>query len=186
MSTILIRNQTHYYSKDIQKLFEACLREYRRLHFDFKFTSVNVRCIYRRTKDGFCGGYAWYNNNHVVMKLPKIKGSYGADTFEQRIARTFLHELDHCRGKSHGQMMSDKYRNVSFVVGFDIREKKEPVKKKQDVSTKQGKLMEQKKRWESKMKRFKTAIIKINRRVKYYEKRMAADCPIPSWAILNQ
>jgi len=172
MKTIKLDNRTHYFSKDLNKLFALVLKEYKRLNFDFKFKTVNVKCIYRKTKDGFCGGYAYYNNNFVCMKLSKERRGYGTDSFAQAIARTFHHELDHCKGLSHGNMKAEHHRDISYVApDFLIREKKPAVKLKKTPDHKVTVLLERKKKWESKLKRCKNAITKIERQVKYYEKK---------------
>ncbi len=174
--TVKLDNSTHYRSRDLAKLFMVVFQNYKRERPDFTRTSMFVGCIYRRTKDGFCGGYAYYNSGHVVMKLPKVKTERGYssnDTFAQGIARTFHHELDHCYGLKHGNMVSEHIRNVKYI-DFDIAEKSKPQKKEKTDDIKIISLQERRKKWESKIKRAKTAIVKINRTLKYYDRKMAA------------
>ena len=172
MKTIIINNKTHYFTKDLEKIFKEVLVKYKRVTFDFKFKTVRVTCIYRKTKDGFCGGYAWYNDNEVVMKLPKIKMGYGSDTFEQRLARTFHHELDHCRGKRHGDMVADKHRDVSYINDeFLVRVKKPIEKRKKTNEDKIKSIWKRIESWSSKKKRAENAIKKLTKQVKYYQKK---------------
>jgi hypothetical protein len=172
MKTIQLTNQTHYNSRDLTKLFTIALAFYKRTAFDFKFTTVKVKCIYRRKHDGFCGGYAYYNNNFICMKLPKIKKGYDGETFEQTIMRTFLHELDHCRGRKHGDMPNDKHRNISFIPdGYSIKEKEPKVKKKKTDDDKIAALIKRKKSWKTKMKRAETAMKKIDKQIVYYNRK---------------
>lgn len=174
---IKLNNKTKFRSDDLSKLFQLCYLHYHRLN-NVKFSWVGVLCIYRRVKDGFCGGYAYYNHNHITMKLPKDKRPYGHDSFEQRLARTFLHELDHCRGLTHGGMMNDTHRNLSFLPSdIQVREYALKVKQIPTVNTKLESLFKRKAKWESKIKRGQTAIKKINRQVKYYERKTAAISP---------
>jgi len=173
---ITLKNETKYRSKDLKMLFEICFKAYKQTNWNLKYDNINVRCIYRRTKDGFCGGYAWYNHNAVVMKLPKEKRPYEKDTFEQRIARTFLHELDHCKGLRHGSMMADSQRNISFLpADISVEPYKEPEKKTKEVADKVTVLLSRRKRWEGKLKRSQNAIRKINKQIKYYELKMVAN-----------
>jgi len=178
MKTILLNNQTHYNSRDLTKLFATVLKEYKRVSFNFKFDTVRVKCIYRRTKDGFCGGYAYYHNNIVVMKLPKSKMPYDSDTFEQRIARTFHHELDHCRGMKHGEMIKDSSRRLDYIgAEFHIKENGVKAKPVKTTDTKIESLLKRKKSWESKRKRCETALKKLAKQIKYYEKKKSQQIP---------
>lgn len=173
---ILLENHTKYYSRDLKRLLTLTVNEYKRTRFNFKFPTVRVKCIYRKTKDSFCGGYAYYNHNVVVLKLPKIKsGYYKGESFEQNIARTFMHECDHCRGMKHGEMPDDKKRDVSFVpADIVIKEKEEPKKVKKTVDDKVNALLARKEKWEAKLKRCQNALKKINTSIKYYEKKQLA------------
>lgn len=173
---IQLENHTNYLSRDLKKLFTLVVNEYKRTRFNFKFNTVRVKCIYRRKKDSFCGGYAYYNNNLVVMKLPKVKsGYYQTETFEQNIARTFMHECDHCRGMKHGEMPDDKYRDVSFIpTDLIVKEKAEPKKVKKTIDDKVNALLVRKENWEAKLKRCENALKKINTKIKYYEKKQKA------------
>lgn len=169
---IILTNKTHYNSKDLIKLFTLVFREYKRTAFNLKFPTIRITCEYRRIKDGFCGGYAYYNANYIEMRLPKIKAGYGNDTFEQNITRTFLHELDHCRGMKHGSMPNDLKRNISYLpADLIVREKKPKVKIKKTDDLKIQALLIRKKGWESKLKRCNTALKKIAKQIKYYEKK---------------
>lgn len=169
---IILTNKTNYSSRDLKKLFRLVAIDYKKKHFDFRFDSVRVRCIYRRIKDGFCGGYAYYNNNVVVMKLQKHPRSYGKKTFEQEIANTFHHELDHCRGRKHGEMISDHLRVTPIDEHFRVTqraEKKRPGKKSPlEMVEHIGKLLSQ---WQTKKRRADNAIRRLNKRQKYFLKK---------------
>jgi len=199
MKTIILNNKTRYFSKDLTKLFTLVLREYKRTTFDFKHKIVNVTCIYRRWNDRQCSGSVeYYNSNNILIKIPKnykksklsfsqqerinyknlIEEYVGqeikedGDTLEQSITRTFLHLLDFCRGRTNGKIISSELRDISYLPeDLIIREKKSPIKKKKTVDIKVTKLLERKKKWESKLMRCENAITKINRQVKYYEKK---------------
>lgn len=171
---IKIDNRTEYRTDDLRRIFWAVLRDYHRRVYDRPRT-VHVTCEYRRFKDGFCGGYAYYNSGTVTMKLPKELTGYGGESAVARIARTFHHELDHCRGRRHGEMEPDRNRDVSCVEGLELR-RKAPAKAKPKATPddKLEAMVTRRKRWESKAKRCTTAIRKLNRQIKAMERRRAA------------
>lgn len=171
-----LENHTNYNSSDLKKLFSLVVNKYKRTRFNFKFDTLRIKCIYRKKKDGFCGGYAYYNNNLVVLKLPKVKtGYYEGETFEQNISRTLMHECDHCRGMKHGSMPDDKNRDVSFIPeDLIVRVKEKPKKVKKTDDDKINALLVRKKNWEAKLKRCENALKKINTKIKYYEKKQKA------------
>jgi L-lysine 2,3-aminomutase len=106
------------------------------------------------------------------MKLPKIKKGYDGETFEQTITRTFIHELDHCRGMKHGEMPDDRKRNISYLpADLIVGEKKAKVKVKKTADDKITVLLKRKKTWETKFKRANTALKKIAKQIKYYQKK---------------
>lgn len=176
MKTIKLYNKTNYRESDLVRLLSICFEHYKRLN-PCKFTYVNVSCIYRKIKDGWCGGHAYIDSNNVTLKLPKqiLKGSSGYYSIKE-IANTFLHELDHCMGLRHGEMQADHKRDMSFLPLEDIqiREYAQPVKKIPTDHSKVDSLLNRKKKWESKIKRGQTAIKKINKQIRYYENKAAA------------
>lgn len=179
--SIILNNKTHYSSRDLKKLFGNLLKKYKKAHSDFFHKSVRITCIYNRYKDGFCGGYAYYNNNIVILKLPKEKIGYThhnglSDTFEQRLTRTFEHELDHCRGLKHRVMEKDSARDISHLdMSIVIGEKTKNKKNNNKSTDKLISLINRRKNWETKAKRAATALKKLNMSIKYYQKKIAAD-----------
>lgn len=198
MKTVILTNNTEYFNKDLEKLFTLVLREYKRTAFDFKHKIVYVTCFYRKRNDRQSSGTAYYNRNHIVIKVPKnytkpkltlkeqeriryknlIEEYVGTDikpdgdTLEQAITRTFLHLLDFCRRRTNGNIISPELRDISYLPeDLIIREKKPPLKKKKTDDNKITVLLERKKKWESKLKRCTTAIKKIEKQVKYYNKK---------------
>jgi hypothetical protein len=198
MKTIKLTNKTDYFTRDLEKLFTLVLREYKRTTFDLKYTTLNVACVYRKRNDGTCNGYAWYNTNNIIVKLPKnynkkkltpfqkernaykdsiaeyvgVEIKPDGDTFEQHITRTFLHLIDICRGRTNGNIIDAQLRNISYLPDdLIVRVKQPPVKKKKTDDTKLNVLNDRMKKWESKLKRCETAIKKIAKQIKYYEKK---------------
>lgn len=178
MKTIKLTNKTEYFTKDLEKLLTLVFKEYKRTAFDFKFSTVNVSCVYRRKNDGISSGYAWYNTNNLILKLPKnynnklspsqkernaykdsiaeyvgIEIKPDGDTFEQHITRTFLHLLDICRGRTNGNIIDANLRNISYLPDdLIIRVKQPPIKKKKTDDTKLLVLNQRMQKWESKLK----------------------------------
>jgi len=177
MRDITIDNRTVYREDDLRRIFSAVLRDYHRRVSERPRTIV-VRCVYRRLKDGFCGGYAHYNSGNVCLKLPKEPIIYQGEPAVERIARTLHHELDHCRGLRHGEMTHDANRDLSCVTGLTLR--KRSLAKPKATPTPDDKLtrlIERRKRWETKAKRCESALRKLTRQIRGYERRAAAATP---------
>lgn len=176
MSRIAIYNKTKYQNRDIRRIVSTVMKEYWRTHT--KPERVSITCIYRRVRDGFCGGYAYYNSGVVVLKISKdadrVHSCRKDDDPAMNIARTLLHELCHCRGLKHGDMAKDETFNVEYVRGFFLRFRQEPKPKERTDEAKIIQLYDRKKRWFTKAKRAETAIRKINKSLHYYERKMAA------------
>ena len=91
-------NHTHYLSSDLMRIFKLVVDDYAKNFFDWKHESLIIRCVYRRLRDGFCGGWAYYNNNQITLKLSKDYKPYSSlRTFEQELANTLHHEI----GRAH-------------------------------------------------------------------------------------
>lgn len=175
---ITLDNRTEYRSDDILRIANAVMLGYHKAHATPE--TLRLKCIYRRIRDGFCGGYAYYNDNLVILKLSKdvdkVYERKEGDDQAMNIARTILHELAHCRGLRHGDMRinggHDSKFDVEYVRGFPVRMKAEtkpaPAPTDQD---KVAKLQARRKRWTAKVKRAETAIKKIDRALRYYERK---------------
>lgn len=213
-----LKNNTQYFTKDLKKLFMLCLKSYKRTNFNFKHEVMNVTCNYRRIKDGFCGGYAYYNAPHVTMLLPKEDKPYAyiysmeqgrscnkyfhsvdnlditleeflaqnphavhqQVTLEQRIAQTFLHELDHTKGMKHAGMMPDFKRDISFLPSdFKLRTKAQKEKVVLSSADKDVKKHTQLQalyaKWAKRKKNAERKIATLSKKMKYYEKKLAAN-----------
>ncbi len=195
MQRISLVNRTDYNSRDLRAIFAAVLKQYHRSHA--KPERVNVVCEYRRKRDGFCGGYGWYDSYRMKIMLPKepkdlvyagivvlkaeerVSQSNGDYTLVQRVARTFHHELDHLRGLRHSEMKPDRKRELPDLTGFQLRHRapKKEAEVDRSPDAKIERLRARMKRWESKKKRAETAIKTITRKIRYYERRAAATPP---------
>ena len=168
-----IKNDTNYSTREIRKIFMACEK-----HEGTNYQYRNVRVIPCRGRR--VHGYAWYNSNSVVIKLPKRpitsqdKDSYAASI--HRLAQVYIHEIGHNQNLRHSEMANWWDIDVSFVGddGFiplkaiKSKPKKSAVEKREDNAIK--KLEE----WTKKLNRAKTFVKKYKTKVKYYEKRKAA------------
>jgi hypothetical protein len=63
--------------------------------------------------------------------------------------------------------------NLDYVRGFPVREKAEPKPQTATPDDKVLKLQARRKRWTTKMKRAETAIKKIDKALRYYERKAA-------------
>lgn len=177
---ITLTNRTKYLSRDIKKLLRLVAIDYKKRFFNFKFDEVIVKVIYRRKRDGFHGGYAYYGKNYVTIKVSKEYKDYAGVTFEQNMAQTFQHELDHCRGLKHGEMVQHDHLRVTpitreFKIGMQkgYTETSIEIKRSGKAMPLQhieriGKLL---RLWQTKKKRAENAIKKLQLKHRYYMKK---------------
>lgn len=196
MKILELTNNTHYFKKDLEKLLTLVFQEYKRNDYKkifarYQYDTIRVFCKYRKV----AGWNTSYQQNFIVLKLPKLRVNENNETFEQNIVRAFLHELDYCcgvpqyskprdsdrklqvnalneiLGASFKISKHDMNRDISYLpADLIVREKGSTVKKK-TPDLKVTVLLERKKKWESRMKRCKNALTKIERKIKYYEKK---------------
>lgn len=172
---VQIDNETPYSTRDLRKLFTAVFRNYQKKHLNPP--RIRVYCYMSKSQDpNWCSGYAYLNSTRLALGLPRAQDGYGEDTFSQRIARTLLHELDHCRGLSHGDMNirgnlhGQKY-DVSPYAHFAIKKRLSVSLPPPSTKDKIQKLLTKRKKWESKLKRAKTAISKLDKQTRYYTRK---------------
>lgn len=160
-----VRNETNYDTHYLRRLFLACEK-----HEGTDSRYRHVKVIYwQRSR---VSGYAWYNSNSVVMKLPK-----DSDVGTRRVAQTYIHEVGHNLGLRHKDMVARFEINTTWLPDEEVPLKKvKPAKPKQPLIEKRAahaqKMLD---KHLTKFKREKNLVTKYRRKVAYYEKRMAAD-----------
>ena len=174
-------NKTNYDTRYLRSLFIKCEK-----HEGTNHKYRNVKVIYGHTY--WVGGYAWYNSHSVVLKLPKrqtIKmtvyhtgekkiSEQGASSHQ--VARTYIHEVGHNLGLHHKDMPSSGSIDVSWLPDEFIPLKKaKTLKPKPNIIEVRARHAQKKlDEWNKKSARAKNLVKKYKRKVKYYEKKMAA------------
>ena len=90
-----ITNETEYSTRDLRRIFLACENNE---GTDPSFR--NVKVVYNRINR--ISGYAWYNSNSVVIRLPKLR--YLTDIHV--LAKVYIHEVGHNLNLRHREMMN--------------------------------------------------------------------------------
>jgi len=179
-----VDNHTDWDTKQLRKLFAACLAEVRKTETHWSLARMSIRVKTHRSP--YVGGYAWHDSNGIVMKLPKeipAEIPQGFD-FTQKIADTFIHEIGHCilgRKRKHrkGDIIEPVYRTwilETISMGkFPLEKIETPKRPKGEiVSDRYGRALVNLKKANTRLKRAKTLYDKWNRKVRYYEKKMVA------------
>lgn len=194
--SINLTNETLFLAKDLKKFFAIVLKHYNVTQFNVnkKIEVASVKCVVSRKNDLT---YEYFNQGMITMKLPKEvalynqsdslrnlndtsgifeeadEAKFGKDSFEVKLAKYFLSALKVSRGVIGRQYDSDiENENVSFLPpSLKIRSKQPAVKAKKTPDVKLKTLKNLKKNWESKMKRCQNAIKKLDKKIKYYEKK---------------
>ena len=124
-------------------------------------------------------GWAYLRGYTMQVNLPHPLG-VPADPAE--VAWVMAHELAHCQGVRHGKSMTAAYGWGAFRKGgwdwaktfvLELKPEPAPMKKAGD-SEKSGRCLEMVETWERKAKFAKTKLSLWKRRLKYYERKMAA------------
>jgi hypothetical protein len=162
-----ITNETNYSTRHLRKIFLACEKNE---GTDPKHR--NVKVIYGRK----CGtrGYAWYNSNSVVMKLPKSKevdkvGWIHAKIHE--VAQVYIHEVGHNFNLRHSEMMDWWDIPVDFIEDGKVDLKVACSPKISAAEKNEEKARKKLAEWEKKMNKAKTFVKKYRQKVKYYDKK---------------
>ena len=187
-----VENDTCWSTRDLRKIFNKCLREVKKTEKHHSLNRLVVRVI--NHKADWVGGRAWFDSGAMVIKIPhprkgvqdkeKIWQSSGLD-FAQSIAYVFIHELGHCIGIRPGGKVHRKYMTIEGPYMDWIREtfsnEKTPVKFKIPVpkakpgdAEKYASAIKNLKKANTRLKRAVTIQKKWDKKVKYYEKKMAA------------
>jgi hypothetical protein len=159
-----IDNQTVYSTRHLRKIFIACEKNEGTNH---KFR--NVKVIYGRSAR--VRGYAWYNSNSVVMKLPKpkeVKDIGWIHATIHNLARVYIHEVGHNLNLHHAEMMNWWDMDIDFLEEGEVQTQK-PKKSAAEKNEEKARLKLDE--WTKKMKRAENLVKKYKKKVKYYDKK---------------
>jgi hypothetical protein len=159
-----ITNKTQYDTRYLRRLFLACENH--------EGTNPKRRHVCVQPKSGGgVGGYAWYNSHSVVMKLSGVK----ADARD--VAQVYIHEVGHNLGLRHKDMAACKDIQIDFWPDEAVPLKAaKPTKPKPSIVEQRAAKAEAKlTEWTKKLNRAKTYVKKYQRKVRYYQKRRAAN-----------
>lgn len=175
-----ITNKTNYDTKYLRRLFLACEK-----HEGTNYQTRRIKIIWARRN--CIHGYAYYNSNSVVLKLPKQYRHFevvdGCTTRDKeftplnakRLAQIYIHETGHNHGLYHKDMQDYWIIDVSWMPDESVPIKQVTIKPKPNIiETRANKAQKKLVKWTGKLNRAKTYVRKYQRQVKYYEKKMAA------------
>jgi hypothetical protein len=177
-----IENKTKYDTRYLRKLFLACERHIFNtylIHGESKHRHVTVKT----NRKGYIAGYAWYNSWSIVITLPPpVSVHYGKFKEEhqisaRRVAQVYLHEVGHNIGLKHKQMIPSLKINVDWLPDETVPLKPQPQSKpkRNIVEIRAEKAQAKLNEWTKKLNRAKTYVKKYQAKVKYYERKRAAD-----------
>lgn len=169
-----VNNKTDWDTRDLRRVFTAVLQENRKHEGPFART-LNITVVPARY-GGYYSGYAYFNTGSMRLRLPRPK--HGAlDVF--KLAHLFEHELAHCRGYRHKGMctLNDwrhaKPESYPGLIGMTVRATPPKVRPKVDHRQRRyARTLAKIKSWKTKAKRAATALKKLERQRRYYERTM--------------
>mgnify|MGYP001617400304 CR=1 FL=1 len=166
-----IKNVTHWRSDHLRAIVARVAQDEVEPRKRAGFT---VRVKYNRggSSRASCSGHAAYYGSSITVMVP----SGAVDRAD--LAMVMAHEFAHARGMRHNVMGGSRYNRVGdWRVRYGGAEalplERKPVKAKVPVSGewKAEQILQRLKRWLTKKKRAETAIGKLRRRLKHYEKK---------------
>lgn len=175
-------NKTNYNTRTLRSVMCSVHGDFPKRLPTWKHLEVTV--VYSRSG---MSGYASYDGYRMRLRVPKKKVSL------LWFAKLFHHEILHSYGLKHkdfqgniGREMwkdAEKYQWVVNKHGLqEMLEEVEPVKPKPDLrEEKVRRLMERRKAWATKARRAETALKKIDRSLRYYQKQ---GLEVPQFSVL--
>jgi predicted SprT family Zn-dependent metalloprotease len=179
-----ITNTTKWQTTQIRAIVSAVMKRSpdhikRKLIVDQYRKKLHVKVVYNRQVDqGSCSGHAWFHSWSLTLKLP----SQVVDRVD--MAMVIAHELAHTLGYKHQDMTgvalwnrTGNWRELYCWADELPLEKMAPKRKPKGTDLqliRYQRLLASQARWETKAKRAKTALTKLHKQRRYYEKQLAA------------
>ncbi len=189
---LMIKNETHWNTRDLRKLFLRCIKE-RGVYG--KWWLYQLVISYSRS-GGWIGGRGRYDFPWVRILLPgstHLGGPIFSGLQEAgsahivRLAQVMIHEIDHNLNLHHEDMCSSWTldvpwaENEHYIVSWNKPTKK--TKEAKDKPTLQEKRAARAaiklKEWESRQKRAAKLVKKWRQKVRYYDKALAKKAALP-------
>lgn len=161
-----IYNETNYSTRYLRKLFIACEK--------YEGSDHKTRIVQIKRAKCRVSGYAWYNSNELVLRLPKRDSrDDGGEVMAHKVAQIYIHELGHNHNLRHKEMSKWWEWPISFwpQEPLPFKQMKEEKPKKSVTEIREAKAIKKLEEWEKKMKKAKTFVQKYKKKVKYYENR---------------
>jgi hypothetical protein len=184
MGKIKFTNRTNWNTRDLRRLVEVGLREEVGVYLEYWVEIYSMTPNRRYTGHGAIHAL-WMDIGAPLDYVTTGDGTEAPlDVMPSkdviRMARTLAHEVQHNKGERHKEMVFSRELPVPWVEkliaeGFQIRRKAKKAKPARDLQAERfeharAKLAEH----ERKMKRARTLVQKWKRKVRYYERVLAA------------
>lgn len=155
---IKIKNDTEYETRNLRKIISRCIKT------DGPRAETKMD-IHIRPSKKYLSGYAYLNSNFVCMRIPST-----GEIDTVRFTQIFIHELQHCRGEVHREMVKSKTIDAGWAKAFPIQKRPVKIKPVADLKSKRYETAKSRvSKYEIKMKRMATLLKKWKRKVTYYE-----------------
>jgi len=193
-----ITNKTAWDTRQLHKVFSACLAEVQRHENSPYLRAKNFRVTVEthKSKNTWVGGHAVYYGSYCTIKIP-VPTRYSEESNPaKQVADTFIHELGHCIGIKHqSHTINDKvswYDTIEHLYqewmdktitreAFPLGPAKEKPKPVVDVQAKRYEAaLANLARAKTRAKRANTIMKKWMVKVRYYERAIAAKKPGPA------
>ena len=163
-----IENNSHWDSEDIRRLVRLCVKKSAIDKESLRYVIVETG----RRKYGGIGysGTAYRFGRRITMRVPMpSKTTFDTKQFSQ----IMMHELDHIRGLSHGDMIEHNRIDVSWVDDFEVKPRQPKPKKVRNLKQERYEhVLKLIKKNERKLKSTQTRLKSLYKKKRYYEKKV--------------
>lgn len=139
--------------------------------------TINYKRRYTNMMGSACIGTPFHQQLSMTLLLPRTSANFDRVAY----ALTIAHEMAHCRGWQHRQMTGNRYdwkpgwqERYAYVADYPIERAPAVKNINPGDDVKHLHAVKMVKQWTSKTKKAATILKKWARKVRYYEKKMAA------------